>query len=133
LHLHNQRGLAFLSMYKALEALSADKTLTLDTSLGGIGGCPYCGNGRAAGMVPTEDLVHFLHANGKETGVDLERLIEVGALASMIVGRRLDSHVTRAGPFTTPTSRYAEDLPLVEGFDEAQHYRLGLRVTRRPR
>ncbi len=136
LHLHNQRGMAFLSVYQALQTLDPSRCLTVDATLGGIGGCPYCGNGRATGMVPTEDLVHFLHAHGRDTGVDLDRLVEVGVLTGQVVGRRLDSHVVRAGPLpglVGRADRYPSDLPLVEDFDEAQHYRAGLRVTRRPR
>jgi hydroxymethylglutaryl-CoA lyase len=133
LHLHNTRGLAFVSVYEALRTLRPEHELIIDSSLGGIGGCPYCGNGRATGMIATEDLVHFLHAHGRDTGVDLDALVEAGTLASQIVGRRLDSHVTRAGPFPSEGTRYPHDLPLVEDFDEALHFRSGLRVTRRPR
>jgi hydroxymethylglutaryl-CoA lyase len=133
LHLHNTRGLAFLSAYAALEMLPTDHTLIIDTAVGGLGGCPYCGNGRATGMIATEDFVHLLETSGIDTGVDLDRLVEVGALASQIIGRRLDSHVTRAGPIPQPSNYYPPDLPLVEDFDEAQHFRRGLRVTRRPR
>jgi hydroxymethylglutaryl-CoA lyase len=133
LHLHNTRGLAFLSVYAALEALEPECTLVIDAAVGGVGGCPYCGNGRATGMVPTEDLVHFLHVHGVGTGVDMDRLVEAGTLLGQLVGRRLDSHVTRAGPFPSAAARYPFDLPLVEDFDEAQHFRVGPRVTRRPR
>ena len=133
LHLHNTRGLAFLSAYAALELLPRDYTLIVDTAIGGVGGCPYCGNGRATGMIATEDFVHLLEASGVPTGVDLQRLVEVGVLAGQIIGRRLDSHVTRAGPMPGASSYYPSDLPLVEDFDEAMHFRRGLRVTRRPR
>ncbi len=47
LHLHNARGMAMLSAYEALKILEPHDTLMLDTALGGIGGCPYCGNGQA--------------------------------------------------------------------------------------
>ena len=49
MHLHNTRGATIASYYEAL-LLGATE---FDTSLGGMGGCPYCGNGRAAGHVPT--------------------------------------------------------------------------------
>jgi hydroxymethylglutaryl-CoA lyase len=125
LHLHNARGLAMTSAYAAMEVLSADRQLVLDSAVGGLGGCPYCGNGRATAMIPTEDLVHLLESLGLATGVDLDRLIEVGALAEEIVGRRLESHVTHAGPRPGPDQLYPMDLPLIETLDDAQHFRPG--------
>jgi hydroxymethylglutaryl-CoA lyase len=135
LHLHNTRGLALTSAYAALSALRAEHTLVLDASVGGIGGCPYCGNGRATGMIATEDLVHLLHTMGIDTGVDLDLLIEASHFASRLVGRMLDGHVSRAGAFPSESRRYSVDLPLVETFEEAQHFRRGHRVVaggRRP-
>lgn len=134
LHLHNARGLALASAYAAMEALPADRQLVLDSAVGGLGGCPYCGNGRATGMIATEDLVHLLESMGISTGVDLDRLIEVGALAEEIVGRRLESHVTHAGPRPGPDRLYPMDLPLVETLDEALHFRPGrpMPAGRRP-
>ena len=66
MHLHNTRGATMASFYEAL-MLGATE---FDTSIGGMGGCPYCGNGRAAGHVPTEDFVHLCHEMGIETGYD---------------------------------------------------------------
>jgi hydroxymethylglutaryl-CoA lyase len=125
LHLHNARGLAMTSAYAAMEVLSPDRQLVLDSAVGGLGGCPYCGNGRATGMIPTEDLVHLLESLGIATGVDLGRLVEVGALAEEIIGRRLESHVTHAGPRPGPGQLYPMDLPLVETLDDALHFRPG--------
>lgn len=135
LHLHNTRGLALTSAYAALMTLGTEHTLILDSSVGGIGGCPYCGNGRATGMIATEDLVHLLDTLGVATGIDLPALVEASTFASRIVGRMLDGHVSRAGPRPQGDDRYAPDLPLVETFDEAQHFRCGSRVIaggRRP-
>lgn len=135
LHLHNTRGLALTSAYAALCALAPEHTLILDSSVGGIGGCPYCGNGRATGMIPTEDLVHLLDSLGIDTGIDLAELIETSWFASRIVGRMLDGHVSRAGPRPQGSERYSPDLPLVETFEEALHFRCGERVVaggRRP-
>ncbi len=70
LHLHNTRGTAPLSIYTALQTLRPDQTVVLDASAGGMAGCPYCGNGRAASLMPTEDLVYLLEELGIPTGVD---------------------------------------------------------------
>ena len=125
LHLHNQRGLAMLSSYAAMQTLEPRDTLMLDTTLGGIGGCPYCGNGRATKMIPTEDLVHFLEGEGIETGVDLAALIEAAHLAEQVVGHELYGHVSKAGPRPGPDALYPMDMPLVESIEQAQHFRLG--------
>ena len=68
LHLHDARGMALPSIYAALRALDASFTIQLDVVAGGIGGCPYCGNGRATGMAATEDVVHMLETMGIPTG-----------------------------------------------------------------
>src|SRR5579884_4301302 len=59
LHLHNGRGMAPVSMYAAMRVLDETFTLSLDGTIGGMGGCPYCGNGRVTNMVPTEDIIHM--------------------------------------------------------------------------
>jgi hydroxymethylglutaryl-CoA lyase len=125
LHLHNQRGLAMLSSYAAMQTLEPTDTLMLDTTLGGIGGCPYCGNGRLAGMVPTEDMVQLLEVLGIPTGVDVYALVEAVALASEIIGRPLDGHVSKAGPFPLGQKLYPTTVPAIETADQAQHFRLG--------
>jgi hydroxymethylglutaryl-CoA lyase len=127
-HLHNQRGLAMVSFYAALLALDADHTLMVDSTIGGIGGCPFCGNGRAAGMIPTEDLVQLLEELGIETGVDIYRLVEASHLASRIIGRPLDGHVSAAGPLPYGDRLYPETVPAIETHEQAQHFRLGPNV-----
>jgi hydroxymethylglutaryl-CoA lyase len=133
LHLHNTRGLALVSAYAALTSLGPEHHLILDSALGGVGGCPYCGNGRATGMMATDDLVHLLEHLGIATGVDLDRLIDAALLAERVFGRRLDGHVCHAGPLPSGDRLYPMDLPLVETFEEAMHFREGAPVEgRRP-
>jgi len=76
LHLHNTRG---LGLANALAGLDEGIT-TLDSSLGGLGGCPYAPG--ASGNLVTEDLVLMLNAMGYDTGIDLERLLEVRQILS---------------------------------------------------
>jgi len=125
LHLHNTRGTAPISIYAALRTLDEDCTLVLDTTVGGIGGCPYCGNGRATGMMPTEDLVDLLEELGIDTGVDLAALIEVEILLEDVLGHPTDTHVARTGPRPRGEQLYAMDMPFIETFEQAQHFRLG--------
>jgi hydroxymethylglutaryl-CoA lyase len=125
LHLHNTRGMAPISAYSALKILDACHTIVLDASIGGMGGCPYCGNGRAAGLVPTEDLIYLLQALGFETGVDLDALIEAVVVAEEVVGHRLYGHVSKAGGRPREDQLYPMDLPFIETLEQAQHFRLG--------
>ncbi|WP_353952562.1 citramalate synthase [Knoellia sp. S7-12] len=125
LHLHDGRGSALTSAYVALRALDREHTLVLDSSIGGMGGCPYCGNGRATKMIPTEDLVDMLESEGIDTGIDLARLIEAAHLAEEVVGHPLYGKVSKAGPRPTGDALYAMDMPLVETEEQAQHFRIG--------
>ena len=70
-HLHNTRGLGLANALAALE----EGITTLDSSLGGLGGCPYAPG--ASGNIVTEDLVFMLDAMGLKTGIDLEKLLAV--------------------------------------------------------
>jgi hydroxymethylglutaryl-CoA lyase len=125
LHLHDGRGTALLSAYQALRVLGPEHTLAIDSSIGGMGGCPYCGNGRATRMIPTEDLIDLLEEEGVDTGVDLAALIEAAHLAEEVVGHELYGHVSKAGPRPTGAALYDMDMPLVETVEQAQHFRLG--------
>lgn len=73
-HLHNTRG---LGLANALAALDEGIT-TLDSSLGGIGGCPFAPG--ASGNIVTEDLVFMLDAMGINTGIDIEALLAVNQM-----------------------------------------------------
>ena len=80
----------------ALVALESGATV-LDASVGGIGGCPFAP--RATGNIATEDLVYLLHGEGIETGIDLDRLVEVAAWLEGALGRPLEGQVYKAGVF----------------------------------
>jgi len=71
LHLHNTRGLGLANVLAGLEV----GITTFDSSLGGLGGCPFAPG--ASGNIVTEDLVFMLEAMGIRTGIDLARLMEV--------------------------------------------------------
>jgi hydroxymethylglutaryl-CoA lyase len=68
-----------------------------DSSVGGLGGCPFAGHSGAAGNVCTEDMVFMCHEMGIETGVDLEALLDCAHMAEAIIGRRLNGHLLRSG------------------------------------
>ena len=124
MHLHNTRGVTIASYYEALKLGVRE----FDTSIGGMGGCPYCGNGRAAGHVPTEDFVDMCHELGIETGYNLDKLIEAAAIAEEVVGHSLWGHVSKAGPRPRKESLYPREMPFVETLNEAAHFRKGAGV-----
>ena len=124
MHLHNQRGATLTSYYEALQLGARE----FDTSIGGMGGCPYCGNGRAAGHVPTEDFVDLCHEMGIETGYNLDKLIEAVAIAEEVVGHKLWGHVSKSGPRPRGDRLYPIDMPFVETLEEAAHFRRGAAV-----
>ncbi|MEY4694538.1 MAG: Hydroxymethylglutaryl-CoA lyase YngG [Pseudomonadota bacterium] len=68
-HMHNTRGLGLANCLAAYEA----GVRTFDSSLAGLGGCPYAPG--ASGNVVTEDLVFMFEAMGVSTGVDWARLV----------------------------------------------------------
>lgn len=93
LHLHDTRGTALANVLVGLEL----GVRHFDASIGGLGGCPYAPG--ASGNLATEDLVFLLEGMGLPTGIDLDRLIEAGAIAEQVVGRILPGKVHQAGAF----------------------------------
>jgi hydroxymethylglutaryl-CoA lyase len=92
LHLHETRGTGLVNAYAALER----GVRRFDTSVGGLGGSPFAAG--AAGNLATEDLVHLLDDLGLTTGIDLDRLLEVSAQVTAVVGHAVPSRVAAAGP-----------------------------------
>jgi hydroxymethylglutaryl-CoA lyase len=97
LHFHNTRGTGLANVLAGLQA----GITHFDSSLGGLGGCPYAPG--ATGNITTEDMVNMLHDMGIETGIDLNKLIECAKLAQEFVGRELPGQVMKAGPRTRLT------------------------------
>lgn len=95
LHLHDTRGLGVACALAGLE-MGASR---FDSSVGGLGGCPFAGNRAAAGNIATEELVLLCESLGIETGIDLGKLVEIVPLAERIVGHPLPSRLAKAGLF----------------------------------
>jgi len=91
-HFHDTRGMAMANVYAALETGVA----RFDASLAGIGGCPYAPG--ASGNATTEDLAYMLASMGVETGIDVERLLELRErVAGWLEGETTHGTVWRAG------------------------------------
>ena len=69
IHLHNTRGQGLANVVASVEM----GLTTIDSSMGGIGGCPSAPG--ASGNIVTEDLVFLLEAMGLKTGIDFDALM----------------------------------------------------------
>ena len=92
-HFHNTRNTGYANAVAAIEA----GVVSLDSSVGGAGGCPFAP--RATGNIATEDLVYLLRGMGIETGVDLEKLIESSVWLGGQLGKELPGMLARAGDY----------------------------------
>ncbi len=105
-HFHNTRGMGLANMLAAVQG----GIERFDGSLGGLGGCPYAPG--ASGNVCSEDAVHMLDAMGYDTGMALERLLQVARQMPSIVGHDVPGQVAKAGPSMTlhPAPAYVAEL-----------------------
>ena len=90
LHMHDTYGRALANVQAGYEA----GVRRFDSSLGGLGGCPYAPG--ASGNVATEDVVDLFECSGVATGVDLDALVEASAWLEGQLGRALPGRVFRA-------------------------------------
>lgn len=106
LHFHNTRGLAQSNVLAAIDA-GIDR---FDAALGGIGGCPYAPG--ASGNACTEEVVHMLELEGFDTGVDLQRLMQVSGLLPALVQHDVPSQILKAGHRLTthPAPAYVQEI-----------------------
>ena len=91
-HGHDTRGTALANVLAALQCGIS----TIDSSAGGLGGCPYAPG--ASGNLATEDLLYMLHGCGIATGVDLAKVAAASGALAKHLGRM-------------PPSRYLATLP----------------------
>ena len=92
IHLHDTRGLGLANAYAAV----TNGYVRLETSLAGIGGCPFAPG--ATGNACTEDLVFMLESMGIATGISLAALIKAAKTVPPIVGHGTPSRMVAAGP-----------------------------------
>jgi len=89
-HYHDTYGQALANIYASLEL----GVKTFDTSVAGLGGCPYAKG--ATGNVASEDVVYMLDGLGIDTGIDLHKLFRAGQFICRELGREPASRVARA-------------------------------------
>lgn len=90
-HFHDTRGQALVNILAAYEL----GIKTFDSSIGGLGGCPYAKG--ATGNVATEDVVYMFQDMGVKTGLNLQKLIEINQWLNPQMNHPLTSKVGRVG------------------------------------
>jgi len=89
-HYHDTYGQALANIYASLEL----GVRTFDASIAGLGGCPYAAG--ASGNVATEDVVYMMNGMSVRTGVDLDKLVDIGRWICGVLGREPSSKVNKA-------------------------------------
>jgi len=107
-HFHVTRGWGLANVLAALQA----GITQYESTIGGLGGqpsnfvdgCPVSGTGayyyqdpNIVGLTSTEDMVVMMDEMGIDTGVDVDRVLEIGQMMEKIVGRRLRSECIKTG------------------------------------
>jgi hydroxymethylglutaryl-CoA lyase len=91
LHFHNTRGMGLANALAAVNT-GIDR---FDSSLGGLGGCPYAPG--ATGNICTEELVHMLDLMGFHTNMQIDALLDCSKDLQSLIGRTLPSQLLMAG------------------------------------
>jgi hydroxymethylglutaryl-CoA lyase len=79
IHLHDTRGLGIANLLAALEM----GVRRFDTSVGGLGGCPFVPG--AVGNISTEQTVEILESRGFYTGVDAEKVYRIKEMVGALL------------------------------------------------
>ena len=90
LHLHNTRGLGLANAAAGLQA----GITRFDSSFAGLGGCPFSPN--SSGIISTEDLVNLFEEMNVSTGVDFDKMIEIGKFVKDLVRKAGDSYILKS-------------------------------------
>lgn len=89
-HFHDTYGQALANIYACL----ALGVRTIDSSVGGLGGCPYAPG--ASGNVATEEVVYMLNGLNIEHGVELNALVRISHKVTALLNRTPRSKVAQA-------------------------------------
>ncbi len=107
-HFHTTRGWGLANVLAALQA----GMTRYEATIGGIGGQPanfvsgvpvsgtgsyYYKNPNLVGLVSTEDMLVMMDEMGIDTGVDIDKVLEIGNMVERIVGRSLRSESIKSG------------------------------------
>jgi len=109
-HFHDTRGTGVANTFAALE----EGVTYLDTSISAIGGQPVTKKKMYqfgfTGNVCTEDMVAMLEECGVKTGVDVNKMIELGHKSEEFIGQQLRANVIHCGPVNHEPEVYDDGL-----------------------
>jgi hydroxymethylglutaryl-CoA lyase len=86
-HIHDTRNMGIASTLAAIES----GITKVQSTLGGLGGCPFAPG--ASGNTATEDLVNMLNDMGYDTGIDLDKLLDIARFQKRIVKGNYSGHL----------------------------------------
>ncbi len=107
-HLHTTRGWGLANVLAALQAGMTN----YESTMGGLGGQPanfvsgvpvsgtgdyYYADSSIVGLVSTEDMVVMMDEMGIDTGLDVDKVLNIGKMVERIVGKRLRSESIKTG------------------------------------
>jgi hydroxymethylglutaryl-CoA lyase len=90
MHLHDTYGQALANIYASMQLGIS----SFDTSIGGLGGCPYAKG--ATGNVATEDVLYMLNGMGINNGINLKKVLAAGEFIYNFLGRDISSKAAKA-------------------------------------
>ena len=90
MHLHDTYGQALANILASMQMGIS----SFDTSVGGLGGCPYAKG--ASGNVATEDVIYMLNGMGVDCGVDLQKVLVASKFIYKILNRNIASKTASA-------------------------------------
>ena len=89
-HFHDTYGQALANLYAVLQL----GVSTIDSSVGGLGGCPYAKG--SSGNVATEDVLYMLNGMKIKTGVKFDMLLKTSNFINKYLERKSSSRVSLA-------------------------------------
>lgn len=89
-HFHDTYGQALANLYAVLQL----GVSTIDSSVGGLGGCPYAKG--SSGNVATEDVLYMLNGMKIKTGVKFDMLLKTSYFINKYLERKSSSRVSLA-------------------------------------
>lgn len=92
MHFHDTRGMAVVNIKTALD----QGIRIFDSSIGGLGGCPYATG--SAGNVASEEVAWLLEGFGFNSGLSIEKLLDVSKWIETKIERRLKSKLYLSNP-----------------------------------
>lgn len=96
IHIHDTRGMGLACTLAAIEC----GITSVQSTLGGLGGCPFAPG--ASGNTATEDLVYMLNRMGYDTGIDVDKIIELAKYQKSFIDGVYSGHHQNINTKTLP-------------------------------